>query len=185
MSNNSNNVGRGKPPADPLRFLRRLKGREPSSRQQARIFDLQRQFDLQGGDSIFIVVAILEIYLQQVEAACLGVRRSTRKILWTACVTAAFSAAAMVTSVYLLDPQVRFVLGWHDLPAAEGQRQETQIPLRAFFVATVHQMPDVDVARIASSGDAMMILQALPQANNDQLAQVRQYLSQALAAKPR
>ena len=71
------------------------------------------------------------------------------------------------------------------MPATDGDREGTLLPLRAFLDAILHQMPDGDVSRIAESNDAMTILQALPRATDDQLAKVSQYLSQPLVTKPR
>ena len=157
MIDRPSEVGRGKPPADPLAFLRRLLGRDPTVRQQARVVEVQRRLDLRPGDSIFVIVAILEIYLQQIEMACLEVRRSTRKTLMTACITAVASATLTILPLYLLDPTIRSALGWRTTPATDGDRQGTPLPLRAFLGATLDQMPDGDITRIATSQDAIAI----------------------------
>lgn len=185
MIDRPSEVGRGGSPADPSAFLRRLLGRDPTARQQARVVEVQRRLDLRPGDSIFVIVAILETYLQQIEVACLEVRRSNRKTLRTACITAVASAALMVLPLYFLNAEVRSTLGWRSMPATDGDREGTLLPLRAFLDAILHQMPDGDVSRIAESNDAMTILQALPRATDDQLAKVSQYLSQPLVTKPR
>ena len=178
-------VGRGRSPADPLAFLRRLMGRDPTARQQIRVVDMQRRLDLRPDDSIFVIIAILEIYLQQIEMACLEVRRSTRNTLLTACITAVVSAMLMVLPLYFQSADVRSALGWRNTPATEGDRGGTPLPLRAFLGATLDQMPDGDVTRIATSKDAMAILQILPQATDEQLARIAQYLSQPIAGMPR
>ena len=185
VSDRSKDVGRGIPPADPVQILRRLVGREPSIRQQARVVEVIRRFDLRPGDSIFVVVAILESYLHDVEMACLDVQRATRKVMIGAALTAVVSAAVVVTPLYVLDPHIRSVLGWRTSPSVESERQEAPLPMRAFLHATLDQMPDADVTRIATSSDAMAILQALPQASGDQLARIHQYMLQPLAAKAR
>ncbi len=175
MSERPNDFGRGTPPADPLRFLRQLAGREPTDRQKARIVDLQRRFDLRSGDSIFIIISILEVYLNLVEMACLRVSRSTRKTLWTASLTAIISSAVMILPHYLSDPNIWSALGWKAAPATAEDRLTAELPLRAYVNATMRRMPDADISRIASS-EAMVILFALPHASDGQLAAIVKYL---------
>lgn len=176
VSDRPRNVDRGTSPVDPLRFLRQLLGREPSTRQRARIVELQRQFDLRAGDSIFIIVAILEVYFHQVEQACLSVRRSTRRILSTACLTAVVSAAAMVMPLYFLDSNVRSGLGRGSPLPIDGEHQGAPRPSRVYLRAALEQMPEADVDRYATSRDAMILLQALPRASDGQIAAIVQYL---------
>ena len=170
----ANEGGQGIPAAF-LRSLRGLLGREASTRQQARIVDLQRQFDLAPGDSIFVVVAILEAYLQQVEMACVGVRRSTRRTLSTACFVAVVCSTLLISPLYLMNPDVRVAMGWSPKPANAAPHET---PLRAYLHATLDQLSDEEVARVASSQDAISIVLDLPHATDGQLASIDRYLKQ-------
>lgn len=168
-------------PAAFLQSLCRLLGREASARQQARIVELQRQFDLAPGDSIFVVVAILEAYLQQVEAACIDVRRSTRKTLSTACLTAVVCSVVVISPLYVMNSNIRAAMGWGITPA----NVVPQTPLRVYLHATLDQMSDGEVARVASSRDAMSIVLELPHATDGQLASIDQFLRSPESPKTR
>ena len=173
MNDQPTNHGRGHSPAAPVEYLRRLLRRDPSDRQQARIVDLQRRFALRSGDSIFLVIAILEGYLAEIESACLDVQRSTRRIMRRASVLAATLSVIIVVASELLVPYARSALGWSSLQGAEPAMPS---PLRAYVRADLDQMPEQDIARLAASRDAMAVLHYLPRLTDEELGRLSHYV---------
>lgn len=172
MTDQHNNRGRGDPPTAFLRHFFRLSGRPPTSRQQARIVDLQRKLALRAGDSIFIIISILELYLGEIETACSEVRQSARRTTLKACTIAVMSAAVMSAPLYLLQPQTRSALGWTQYAGTE----QAPSPFRVYMRASLDQLSDQDLAKLATSSDALVILQRLPQATNMELGNIAKYL---------